>query len=919
MFICNCCKQWDRPGKPKTCNIPLQSVSFSSIIQNSLVNLSVTQGFQNQEKKPVEVQYTFSLSDDSVITCLRIHLQDGTILVAKVRDSEKAAEIYQDSIAAGNTAVLGTVDDNKKMSISIGNLAPGDSVKVEFFLTFPMSTDESSWKLIIPKGFLPADAEAQGIECLFLVQIIASKRIKTYSSNVNMNWNLSPDGLKLLGESEERTLERYSEKDFWVKYNAEDSNKPTLLYQKYEDKFMALVSFIPFNDSIAKLEEAEGMGEFIFVLDRSGSMSGNRIEMAKKATVLFLKSLPSNSYFNIVSFGNSTQKMFDRSEVNSSVTVDQAVQNINSFGADLGGTNIYDPLTQIFNQGLIQGYSRTIFLITDGQVENSNLVIELIEHNSDKSRVHSFGVGSDFDKLLIINSAKAGKGSWNFIEKTEEIGEKVISALIKSITPSVNQWEISLQGEHYPTTSKIGNIHYGERFIQYYLLDKIPNDGITLKYFDNFEKGIVETPIGCLDFIEGEQIFKLWAKMKIEHLSKDRKSNENEIKKLSICAGIPCALTSFICVKENENPVLDEFVSRIIKIREVSESEPFPSNGRIHQGFYNFLMGPSVKSVKKNYSSGLSSSCSATQHPYPLPQQDISNSLQRVKATVNSCRPPPPPNLGGPPLLGYPTLPGCPPPPGSQPLYSCLPPPPPPPNLGGPPLLGCPTLPGCPLPPGSRLNSFGPPPLANPPERASRVLDILPSPSSPPLLTDPHKLGGPPSNGDLAQSISVPKLIQSPLLDFQPSIIDLPTLNSAPMLFDMHEDLICLETKYSEKKDNLTIIEDHKKGLSPQINTFSFRKIDYMSLISMQKSEGFWSFKEVSNYQSEFTNISVVFSDLSLLEDAQSTIIVLCILEKFFSEKRGEWTLVHRKAVNWLRSQSVDYSSLSPKILNILT
>lgn len=74
----------------------------------------------------------------------------------------------------------------------------------------------------------------------------------------------------------------------------------------------ALISFIPDNDVESKVEQSleKYQGEYIFLLDRSGSMYGKKIIQARNALILFLKSLPENSKFNVVSFGSNFESMF---------------------------------------------------------------------------------------------------------------------------------------------------------------------------------------------------------------------------------------------------------------------------------------------------------------------------------------------------------------------------------------------------------------------------------------------------------------------------------------------------------------------------------------------------------------------------------------------------------------------------------
>ena len=83
--------------------------------------------------------------------------------------------------------------------------------------------------------------------------------------------------------------------------------------------------------------------------------------------------------------------------------------------ANLGGTQIYFPLQDILKSPIIEGHPKQIFLLTDGEVSDTDAVIKLVKENIKYSRVHCIGIGNGCSQALIIGCAEKGKGHHVFI------------------------------------------------------------------------------------------------------------------------------------------------------------------------------------------------------------------------------------------------------------------------------------------------------------------------------------------------------------------------------------------------------------------------------------------------------------------------------------------------------------------------
>ena len=153
---------------------------------------------------------------------------------------------------------------------------------------------------------------------------------------------------------------------------------------EFQKSAVIMVSFFPeFKGDSSCLQAA---CEFVFVVDRSGSMQGSYIKDAAQTLLLFLKSIPEGCFFNVIGFGSSYERLFPESVLYNQSNMEKAVEHAKCLQANLGGTELFDPLRDIFSHAPMKGLPRQVFVLTDGAVSNTESVIKLVAKNSSNSR-----------------------------------------------------------------------------------------------------------------------------------------------------------------------------------------------------------------------------------------------------------------------------------------------------------------------------------------------------------------------------------------------------------------------------------------------------------------------------------------------------------------------------------------------------
>ena len=157
-----------------------------------------------------------------------------------------------------------------------------------------------------------------------------------------------------------------------------------------------------------------------FVLDRSGSMKGEKIERVRRATARALELLGQQDIASVVIFDHRTEVLIPAAPVQNQREVQDKISRIR----DAGGTKIA-PAVEKGLREIEKGSAnaiRRLVLLTDGQTENEK---ECLGRADDAGRmgvpITALGVGKDWNEDLLIDMANRSGGTADYIDQPDKI------------------------------------------------------------------------------------------------------------------------------------------------------------------------------------------------------------------------------------------------------------------------------------------------------------------------------------------------------------------------------------------------------------------------------------------------------------------------------------------------------------------
>ncbi|MCB9367085.1 MAG: VWA domain-containing protein [Calditrichaeota bacterium] len=559
------------PSEPRAA-WKIESRHVDMRVRSQVASVTVTETLLNTCGRMFEADYLFPLPQDAAVSSLTLTV-DGKEMQGELLSVDDARRYYEDIVRRQRDPALLEYAGEGLFRLSAFPLQPGKPVKVSLHydqiclrdgdlteLSYPLATARHSGG---PVEEIKVIADIEGIAPLATI----------YSPTLDLDIDQrSPTSAVVRYESRNGVPTT----DFTVLWREDNSEIGATLLSYFPERgkdgyYMLLVSPSP-----SKTSESPLAKDIVLVLDRSGSMSGEKIIQARDAARFVVENLNPEDRFDVITYNDAVESCFDGMRLATADNRRDALAEISRIEAG-GGTNIHDALHEamsVLNNASRQASLETmptrpayVFFLTDGLptvgiTDEQRIIRDTRDGNDTRARLFCFGVGYDVNVRLLDNLSNDQNGRTAYVKPEENIETKVASLYAKVKNPVMSALAMNLEGFKLRDTqpSELGDLFEGDQIVQVGRISSRGNESqanTTLSLTGLYDGSAREFsyPVSIntrndrasLTFIE-----KLWAQRRVAFLLNeirlrgDSKELVDEIIELARRHGIVTPYTSYL-------------------------------------------------------------------------------------------------------------------------------------------------------------------------------------------------------------------------------------------------------------------------------------------------------------------------------------------------------------------------------------
>ena len=424
-----------QPQQPEV-SYKIESLAVDATLQGSVARVQVSQTFVNTSNRQIEASFLFPLPYDGAIDQLTL-LVDGKEYAAELLTKEEARRRYEAIVRQNKDPALLEWVGVGMFQTSVFPIPAG--AKRTVTLRYAQICRQSYGLTDFRFPLSTAKYTAEPLEKLrFRITVAAEEPIKNVYSASHAVAIERPDDRHATITHEQSNV--VPGEDFRLFYDVGENQVGASVVSYRTDKSSDGYFLMLATPELPSSNLEQVAKTVVFVVDRSGSMSGEKMKQARDAAKFVLNNLREGDLFNIVAYDSDVETFRPELQRFDEKSRTAALGFINSLYAG-GSTNIDAALGRALP--MLQDSQRPSYVIflTDGLptvgVTNEASIVANAEHaNGVRARLFAFGVGYDVNSRLLDKLVRGNFGQSEYVRPDEDI-EASVSKLYRRIQAPV--------------------------------------------------------------------------------------------------------------------------------------------------------------------------------------------------------------------------------------------------------------------------------------------------------------------------------------------------------------------------------------------------------------------------------------------------------------------------------------------------